>query len=126
MLNPNTSTAEIEGKFRQWLKDHLPEDEVVEMDLILQPLKDVHLYSGFNGQPDNIQNIYIFAAIGTFILLIAIINFINLVTAQSAKRAKEVGIRKVIGARKSQLMHQFLQLELLLLSQFWLLYSQQF
>jgi len=108
MLNANTSTAEIEGKFGQWLKGHLPEDEVVDMDLVLQPLKDVHLYSGFSRQPDNIRNIYFFTAIGTFILLIAIINFINLVTAQSAKRAKEVGIRKVIGASKSQLMHQFL------------------
>lgn len=108
ILNPNSQINDIENKFTPWLNSHLPEGEETDLGIHLQPLRDVHLYSGFGSQPDNIRNIYIFAAIGTFILLIAIINFINLVTAQSSRRAKEVGIRKVIGARKSQLMNQFL------------------
>ncbi|MFL5811161.1 MAG: ABC transporter permease [Flavisolibacter sp.] len=77
----------------------------------LTPLKDIHLHSdrtaeiGVNG---NIQYVYIFGAVALFILLIACINFMNLSTARSANRAQEVGIRKVLGTQKKNLIFQFL------------------
>lgn len=77
----------------------------------LQPLTDIHLTSNLENELEgnsNIKYIYIFTAIATFILLIACINFMNLSTAGSAGRAKEVGIRKVMGSVRQQLMLQFL------------------
>jgi putative ABC transport system permease protein len=77
----------------------------------LMPLTDIHLYSdrtaemGVNG---NIQYVYIFSAVALFVLLLACINFMNLSTARSAGRAKEVGIRKVLGTEKKSLIRQFL------------------
>ncbi|MEM7108896.1 MAG: FtsX-like permease family protein [Bacteroidota bacterium] len=77
----------------------------------LQPLTSIHLHSNRGLEIEangNINTIYIFSAIAFFILLIACINFMNLSTAQSLKRAKEVGIRKVAGCKKNQLVFQFL------------------
>jgi putative ABC transport system permease protein len=81
-------------------------------DLSLQPLADVHLYSAdigsrFINQGD-IKYVYIFSAIALFIMLLACVNFMNLATAQSAKRSREVGIRRVLGSKKKQLIAQFL------------------
>jgi len=77
--------------------------------LFLEPLTDVYLHSTRNGSKSgNITNVYIFSIIAVFILLIACINFINLTTARSSERAKEVGIKKVVGAEKTQLMRQFI------------------
>lgn len=83
-----------------------------EWDLYIQPLLDIHLrstdvYSRLN-QVGNIQNIYILWVIGALILGLSLINFINLSTAKSASRAKEVGIRKVIGSGRHMLIYQFL------------------
>ena len=77
--------------------------------LTLEPLKEVYLKSK-RESPDkgNISNVYIFSVIAIFILIIACINFINLTTARASERAKEVGIRKVVGAEKSRLVTQFL------------------
>lgn len=77
----------------------------------LQPLTDIHLTSDLENELEgnsNIKYIYIFTAIAAFILLIACINFMNLSTAGSAGRAKEVGVRKVMGSVRQQLMAQFL------------------
>ena len=77
----------------------------------LQPLLDIHLKSDLGSEltPNgNIQYLFIFGAIAAFILLIACINFMNLSTARSATRAKEVGVRKSIGAMRSKLIIQFL------------------
>ncbi len=77
----------------------------------MQPVRDIHLHSDLQGELDansDIKYVYIFSAIAFFILLIACINFMNLSTARSAHRAKEVGIRKVLGSVKSQLINQFL------------------
>ncbi|MEO7960795.1 MAG: FtsX-like permease family protein, partial [Ginsengibacter sp.] len=77
----------------------------------LQKLTDIHLYShtDYEAEPNgDISRVYIFSAIALFILLIACINYMNLSTARSALRAKEIGIRKVVGARKKELIFQFL------------------
>jgi len=77
----------------------------------LQPLLDIHLYSDLRDEPEppgDITYVYIFAAIGLFIILLACINFMNLATARSANRAKEVGIRKTLGSLRIHLVRQFL------------------
>lgn len=79
--------------------------------LKLIPLKDIHLRSNSVAELDangNIQYVYIFSAIAIFILLIACVNFMNLSTARSANRAKEVGVRKVLGSARKNLIFQFL------------------
>ncbi|WP_268224300.1 ABC transporter permease [Sinomicrobium oceani] len=98
--------AEIGMSFADFTKDN-------QIGLFLQPLTDIHLYSDFAGaseleQGGDIRYIYIFVAVGVFMLCIACINFMNLSTATAAKRSKEVGIRKVLGSEKRQLIFQFL------------------
>ena len=83
----------------------------------IRPLTDIHLYSnlGFEFEPPgDIKYVYIFSAIAAIILLIALINFMNLSTARSANRAKEVGVRKVLGSYQSHLIKQFLTESILL------------
>ena len=87
------------------------------LGLFLQPLTDIHLHSTFAYDltpPGDIQYLYIFGAIALFMLLIACINFMNLSTAGASKRAKEVGIRKVMGSVRQSLTSQFLIESLLL------------
>jgi len=79
--------------------------------LHLQKLMDIHLHSHLNSEWEangDITNIYLFTAIAFFILLIACINFMNLATARSSRRIKEIGMRKVLGAQRRQLVYQFL------------------
>jgi putative ABC transport system permease protein len=77
--------------------------------LMLEKLRDVYLRSTRDdSKTGNIHNVYIFSIVAVFILLIACFNFVNLTTARSAERAKEVGIRKVVGAGKPQLTRQFI------------------
>lgn len=94
-----------------------PFDEFIKKggkwDFHLMPLTDVHLRSAGISSPflttlSDIKYIYIFSAIALFIMVLACVNFMNLSTAQSARRAKEVGIRKVLGSRRKQLIKQFL------------------
>ncbi len=83
--------------------------------LMLEKLRDVYLRSTrFDGNGGNIKNVYIFSMVAVFILLIACFNFINLSTARSVERAKEVGIRKVVGAARQQLIWQFIGESILL------------
>jgi putative ABC transport system permease protein len=96
-----------------------------ELGLYLQPLKDIHLRSDLNLDLEpsgDIRYVYIFSVIALFMLLIACINFMNLSTAGASKRAREVGIRKVLGSLKRQLVKQFL-LESILLTAFALVVS---
>lgn len=88
-----------------------------KIGLFLQPLTDIHLHSDLNFDLEpggDIRYVYIFSAVALFMLIIACINFINLTTARATERAREVGIRKVIGSLKRQLMSQFLTESLLL------------
>jgi putative ABC transport system permease protein len=94
----------------------------------LQPLTEIHLYSNRGLEVEangNINTVYTMAAVAFFILIIACINFMNLTTAQSLKRAREVGIRKVVGSRKEQLVMQFLS-ESVLISLFALVLAALF
>ena len=83
----------------------------ISKQLFIQPLKNIYLHSDLDNEiaPNgNITNLYILGSIALFVLLIACVNFMNLSTARSGKRAKEVGIRKVMGAEKKFLVYQFL------------------
>lgn len=80
-------------------------------EMSLMPLRDIHLHSHLGGEFESngsIAYVYLFSTIAAFILLIACINFMNLSTARSANRAKEVGVRKVMGSLRTHLMRQFL------------------
>jgi putative ABC transport system permease protein len=80
-------------------------------EMTLMPLRDIHLHSHLGGEFESngsIAYVYLFSTIAGFILIIACINFMNLSTARSANRAREVGVRKVMGSLRSHLMRQFL------------------
>ncbi|MTI32853.1 ABC transporter permease [Xanthovirga aplysinae] len=88
-----------------------------ERQYLLQPVKDIHLHSNlpFEMEPNgSAAYVYVFSAIALIILFIASINYMNLATARSAKRAREVGVRKVMGAFRAQLVKQFLSESILL------------
>lgn len=108
-LKANSSLASIEPRIKTLRKKYDTEDPKIET--FLYPLSKVYLYDKFeNGVPSGgrIELVRLFLIIAAFILLIACINFMNLSTARSEKRAREVGVRKVVGAAKGSLVVQFL------------------
>lgn len=124
-VHPYASTTSIRTKLNSFIKKYIgPEIEQyigVTLEQFEQqgnhvgyavvPMLDIHLYSQVDEEikpGGNIQYLYIFGAIALFIIIIACINFMNLSTARSSNRAKEVGVRKTIGALKSKLIGQFL------------------
>ncbi|MRG45872.1 FtsX-like permease family protein [Chitinophaga sp. SYP-B3965] len=114
-LAPHANIAGMTNKFPAFLKEHMAMDDRWKgYELFLQSLPDVHAGSTnithdyINFQKFDKRYTYIFFIIGVMILIIACINFMNLSTARSAERAKEVGIRKSIGAHRSQLAWQFI------------------
>lgn len=119
-LHAGTNTKVFESKLDPFLNRHGAADLKafgVSKTLFVQPVPDIYLHSnfGFEIAPNgNIKYLYIFISIAVFLLLIACINFMNLNTARSEKRAKEVGVRKVMGAVKGMLVGQFLGESLLL------------
>jgi putative ABC transport system permease protein len=118
LLKPNTDAAALVKKFPAFLEkrngSEMKESQMYPT-LLLEPLREVYLYSTRYGpKGGNISNVYVFSVIAIFILVIACINFINLTTARSVERAKEVGIRKVVGALKFQLARQFMAESVLL------------
>lgn len=105
LIPENQNLTEIEKKINKVCEGHSSSE--VKKTFELEQFSRIHLYSEVSTFGD-IQYIYIFLAIGILILLIASINFMNLSTARSAKRANEVGLRKVVGANQWQLIKQFL------------------
>ncbi len=107
-LRADADVAKVGSKIKDIIRLHRPE---ANTQLLLQPYTDKYLHSNFkNGQIDGgrIAYVRLYSIVAIFILLIACINFMNLATARSVKRAKEVGVRKVIGAIRSALMGQFI------------------
>jgi len=103
--------GELESRFPAFLDKHRGEGDSEGNALGLQRLTDIHLTSNRDGEwkaNGSSAIVYTFSAVAMVVLLIACINFMNLTTARSTQRAKEVGVRKVVGARRSQLIIQFL------------------
>jgi ABC-type antimicrobial peptide transport system permease subunit len=110
-LNDNVDLDKETAKIKLASMAHLNAVRDGKEELVLQPMNNWRLYSEFkNGKiaGGRIQFVNLFAIIGTFVLLLACINFMNLSTARSEKRSKEVGIRKAVGSLKHQLISQFL------------------
>ncbi len=108
-LQPNAHPEKVNQAIRNITKEHTDHREQIEV--FLYPLNRQHLYAEFeNGIPTGglIDTLRIFALVAISILLIACINFMNLSTARSEKRAKETGVRKVLGGKRSSLIGQFL------------------
>ena len=115
LLGPACDVKNLEEKLGEKFKLNLPNSHIQK--LILEPLSDIHLYQiddAGNRKPASVMYIYLFSAIGVLILLIAGINFVILSTASGSVRAKEIGMRKVVGARRSDLITQFLSESILL------------
>ena len=124
-LNNNVDANKLQSKFPQIVAKHTvseiqknrgialdkAQESANSMVFKLRPVRDIHLYSKtkFELEPaGDIQYVYIFGALAIFILLLACVNFVNLATASAANRSKEVGIRKVMGSLKNQLIFQFI------------------
>ena len=131
-LRPGADANQIDEKLKTFADRHAPATfQRLQMDykeflsekgpwlLYLQPVKDIHLYSSGIGNRlgpvGDINYVYILSAIAVFILLIAVINFINLSTARATNRAKEVGVKKTLGLLRGSLVAQF-QIEHILLT----------
>jgi len=112
MLKPNASYAAVASKIKTQKQKYSDEAKTMKWELFIYPMHRWRLYSSFtNGVEDNGGRstfVKLFGIIAGFILLIACINFMNLSTARSEKRAREVGIRKVVGAQKTSLISQFI------------------
>ena len=110
-LADNSNMSEVSAKIRNVKKDLNEDTAEFNPQLFLFPMADWHLRSNFeNGKQagGRIRYVWLFGIIGVFVLLLACINFMNLSTARSEKRSKEVGIRKTLGSQKGQLIYQFL------------------
>ncbi len=131
LLRDGKALRQLEGKLPQVVEKYMGpqlqqamgmsleafKNKGYNIGLYLQTLTDIHLHSQYSsdlGLSGNIEYVYIFSAIALFMLLIACINFMNLSTAGASKRAREVGIRKVLGSVKVELVRQFLLESLLL------------
>ncbi|MCK0177669.1 ABC transporter permease [Flavobacteriaceae bacterium S0862] len=112
----NTTMKGVSDAIRDSKKNAAENEAEFNPQIFLLPMKDWHLRSNFeNGVQSGgrIENVWLFAIIGVFVLFLACINFMNLSTARSEKRAMEVGIRKAIGSNRKQLIYQFLSESLL-------------
>lgn len=121
LLAPGADARKLQAKLADFSKRHFQGSEISGLDevFILQPLKDIHLYSHFQfeiGQNGNATATWGLLAVAMLIMVIAWSNYINLASAKFTERAKEIGIRKTVGACKKQLLSQFMVESLLLSS----------
>jgi len=113
-LIPEADKSALEAKFSEFSEKYMAEVWNNIPELYIQPIKDIHLKSGhvkfqtYNHKQGDISQVYIFSIIAVLILLVACINYINLSTSLALRRYKEVGIRKVTGANRTNLVLQFL------------------
>jgi putative ABC transport system permease protein len=115
LLRPDESAAALQAKFQAYVDEKVAGEEISRSGnytrFPLQPLLDIHLRSHLGYElaaNGNVVYVYLFSVIAAFILLLACINFVNLATARSLQRGREVGIRKVLGSQRPQLIRQFL------------------
>lgn len=111
MLHPETDIEQFVNKVDPFLIEKMELTDLVTQLVILQPIKSIHLFSNLEDEINpnsSVTYILILGSISLFILILACINFINLTTARAVKRAREIGVRKVFGAAKQQLIRQFL------------------
>ncbi|HEX8020125.1 ABC transporter permease, partial [Mucilaginibacter sp.] len=125
-LNDRARFDQVSAKIRDSKLSHVSGDQAARKPIVfLQPMSRWHLYNqfknGVNVRGDALKYVWFYGTIGLFVLLLACINFMNLSTARSERRAKEVGIRKVIGSGRSQLIAQFYTESVLLAFFGWLL-----
>lgn len=107
---PNTNLERLDASFEEFTRKYFPEFLKEQVDMNLMPLADIHLESHleYEIRPNQERSyLFILIGIGVIILIIASVNFTNLSTARSVRRAREVGVRKVVGASRSQLIFQF-------------------
>lgn len=117
LLKEGADASQTEAKFPALIKKHMTPEEVSMRAYKLQPLKELHFdasLGNYNQRTTTETTIYSLSAVGLFLLLIACINFINLATAQSTRRSKEVGVRKILGAGKYLLIRRYMGETLLL------------
>ncbi|WP_291199591.1 ABC transporter permease [Dyadobacter sp.] len=118
LLKPGSDSKALEKKLPEYLERRAGKtmrESKMSYKLFLEPLLDVHLKSERDvAEKGSMSNVYVFSVVAAFILLIACINFVNLTTARSAERAREVGIRKVVGAARGLLARQFVSESILL------------
>jgi len=110
-LADNADVKDVEAKLNELLQSRAAKSAGITQQLALQRFGDLYLHNIFvNGKPEagRIQYVRIFSGVAIFILIIACINFMNLATARAVKRAKEIGLRKVVGSTRGQLIMQFL------------------
>lgn len=112
-LYPGTNPDDLAGKFDPWLTELIGEEdqENFKIEFLLRPLTKIHLTSNYRAEikpTGDEKTTYFLLIIGLFVLFIAWINYVNLTTARALSRAKEVGIRKVMGSYRAQLVGQFL------------------
>lgn len=114
VLKPNTNAAAFEKKLLPMYDKYMASifaQYNVKIHYGIQKITDIHLHSSFEQEPEELGSmsyIWIFSAVAFFMMLIACINYMNLTTARSARRAKEIGVRKVTGSTRKQLVLQFL------------------
>jgi len=124
LLTDNFNKTDLEKKISGWLKEKINEENY-NSTVILQPIDEIHLHSNLFRELEvnqDISAIYLFSIIALLILSIAVINFVNLTTTHAVNRAKEVGVRKSVGAERKQLIIQFIS-ESLIFSSFVFLIS---